>query len=125
MQAIGYYISLPFLYGLSYLPFWLLYVFSDLTFFLVYYIIGYRKKVVHQNLANAFPDRSPAERLTIERQFYRFFCDLIFETVKCLTISERELLRRVEFPEDAAFYETARQQRSIIAVMGHYGNWEM
>ena len=61
MQAIGFYLALPFIYLISLLPFPVLYLFSDLVFVLLYYVIGYRKKVVTQNLCNAFPERSEKE----------------------------------------------------------------
>ena len=60
---------------LARLPFWVLYGISDILFVVTYYIVGYRKKVVKQNLAESFPDKFEAERKSIMRQFYRNFTD--------------------------------------------------
>ncbi|MCB0376778.1 MAG: lipid A biosynthesis acyltransferase, partial [Sinomicrobium sp.] len=61
MNAILYYLSLPFIYLVSLLPFRLLYLLSDLLFVLVFHLIGYRKEVVRNNLRNAFPEKGEEE----------------------------------------------------------------
>lgn len=126
MGAIGFYVILPFLYLISLLPFPLFYLFSDFVYFLLYRVIGYRKKVVFENLKNSFPEKSHAELKSIERKFYRYLCDLFLETLKTLTISKAEALMRCEMNENTKriFRELYDQKRSCILVMGHYGNWE-
>ena len=84
---------------LSRLPLRVLYVISDLLFPLVYYVVRYRRGVVRENLRNSFPDRSEKERRQIERRFYRFFCDYAVETVKMITMSREEMLRRMHFED--------------------------
>lgn len=126
MSAIVYYISLPFIYLLSLLPFPLLYLFSDFIFFLLYHVIGYRKDVVWENLRNSFPDKTDAEIGSIRKAFFRYLCDLFIETFKTLTISKRQMLKHCYFkPESeqllADLYE---KKQSVILVLGHYGNWE-
>ena len=126
MQALIYYICLPFIYLISILPFPLLYLFSDLIFFLVYSVFGYRKKIVLANLRNSFPDKTEEEINTICKDFYSYFCDLFVETAKILTISKEEMLKR--FRMTAATTELMNklyeEKKSCILVMGHYGNWE-
>ncbi|MEO6166950.1 MAG: lysophospholipid acyltransferase family protein [Chitinophagales bacterium] len=126
MQAIGFYLALPFLYLISLLPPWLLYGFSDFVCFLLYNIIGYRKKVVAENLRNSFPEKSIEERNEIMRRFYHYLCDLFLETFRTLTMSKSFALKHVTFDESAMtlFNEYYHQQKSIIVVMGHFGNWE-
>jgi KDO2-lipid IV(A) lauroyltransferase len=126
MQALVYYLSLPFLYLLSLLPFPLFYLFSDLVYFLIYYVFGYRKKVVFENLRNAFPEKSEKEIRQIGKAFYKYLCDLILETFKTLTISEAEAKRRCcVTPQAAAIFEKYyTEKKSVIIVMGHFGNWE-
>ncbi len=126
MQAVSFYIALPFLYLISLLPFWLLYRISDLFFVIIYYVLGYRKKVVMENLRNSFPDKSEKELKKIAFDFYRYLCDLFLETFKTLTISKKQMLAHCKMNEETqklfdSFYV---QQRSIILVMGHFGNWE-
>ena len=113
------------LYLLSLLPYFILYLIADVLFFFIYYIVHYRRKVVQQNLANAFPEKSLAERQVIEKKYFRFLADLIVETVKLYTLSEKETIKRVEVRDGALLQNAAyRQGKSIIAAVGHYGNWE-
>ncbi len=126
MQALIFYLSLPFLYVFSRSPFWILYVISDFLYLIIYYILGYRKTVVTQNLHNAFPNKTENEIKIIRKKFYRFFCDFILETLKNLTISKKTMLRRCKLNEDAIklFDKYYAENKSLIIVMGHYGNWE-
>ncbi len=126
MSAVAYYIALPFIYLLSLLPFRLLYLFSDLVYFLLYCIAGYRKKVVQTNLRNAFPEKSDAEINQISRKYYRYLCDLFLETFKTLTISPSAMLKHCKFNAEAAaiFAQLEKENKSAILVMGHLGNWE-
>ncbi len=125
MKGIAYYISLPFIYLVSLLPFWLLYSLSDFLFVIVYGLVGYRKKVVFSNLRNSFPQKSEEELKRIQRKFYRYFFDLIVETLKTLTISPRQLRKRISLRDPSIFQKYHEQNQSIIIVMGHYGNWEL
>lgn len=121
-----YYILLPFIYLLSWIPFPLFYGVSDLMFVMIYSVFGYRKKVVGQNLRNAFPEKSEKEIRAIMRRFYRSFCDVLLETFKTLTISERSAIKRCQLTPEALqlFNRYADENKSIIIVMGHFGNWE-
>jgi len=113
------------LYLISLLPFWLLYIISDFLYILIYYIVHYRRKVVKENLKNSFPEKSKAELKVIEKQFFRYFADFIVETVKAISISEKELRRRVVLTNPEVMDHYYAQGRSIIAVGGHYCNWEL
>lgn len=126
MGAIGFYIGLPFIYLISIIPFPLFYGVSDFFFVLLYYVIGYRKKVVYQNLKNSFPEKTHEELKTIERKFYRYLCDLFLETFKTLTISKKQAVKRCAFTQQTTdlFNKLNDEKKSCIIVMGHYGNWE-
>lgn len=126
MSIIFYYLLIPVVYFISILPFPLLYLLSDFFFCLLYYVAGYRKKVVRQNLANAFPDKTPAEREQICRDFYRYFCDLFLETFKTLTISKSAMIKHCALTEEsvALFTRLHAEGKSVVLVMGHKGNWE-
>lgn len=126
LSAIIYYLSLPFIYLLSLLPFRFLYFLSDGLFFLLYTVIGYRKKIVQCNLENAFPVKTAQEVLLIRRAFYRYFCDLFLETFKTLTISRSNMLKHCGMSDAAQslFDRLAEENRSFVIVMGHKGNWE-
>ena len=119
------YIGIFFLYLLSLMPFWFLYLVSDLLFLLIYYIIGYRRKVVEQNLANAFPQKSIEERKDIERKFYHHFCDIVVETVKTISISPQQLAKRVTQANPELVNKLLDTDRKLVGVAGHYCNWEL
>lgn len=113
------------LYLLSLLPYFILYLIADVLFVFIYYIVHYRRKVVQQNLANAFPEKSSAERRSIEKKYFRFLADLIVETIKLITLSEKEVIKRVRIENQQMLDNAAFQQgKSIIGAVGHYGNWE-
>lgn len=108
----------------AWLPLWMLYPLSSAVAVLVHRVFGYRVPVVRRNLQNAFPEKTPAERYEIERQFYRNLCDIFVETVKLLHISDRQLRRRVELRNTELIGRLAEGNGSIILFMGHCGNWE-
>ena len=126
IPAIVYYCSLPFIYLVSILPFKVLYLFSDLLNLMVFYLIGYRKKVVMENLRNSFPGKTEQELYAICRKFYKHLCDFFLETLKILTISKKNLLKRCQFTPEAfdVFRQFADNNKSVLLVMGHNGNWE-
>jgi KDO2-lipid IV(A) lauroyltransferase len=126
MKALVFYISLPFLYLPSILPFGIFYGVSDFFYVMLYYVIGYRKKVVLQNLQNAFPNKSRDELKKLEAKFYRYLCDLFLETFKTLTIGKKAMLKRCELDKASLdlFNAYAEKGQSVIIVMGHFGNWE-
>ncbi|MBL4676596.1 MAG: lysophospholipid acyltransferase family protein [Mucilaginibacter sp.] len=118
-------VGIFFLYLISLLPFWLLYGIADVLYFILYRIIGYRVKVVRQNLLNSFPDRSEAERLKIEQLYYHYLADLMVETIKMITVSEAQLRKRMKPTNPEMVEHYFSKGRSIIAAAGHYCNWEM
>jgi KDO2-lipid IV(A) lauroyltransferase len=126
LSGVIYYCSLPFIYLVSALPFKLLYVVSDFLNLILFRIVGYRKKVVMENLRNSFPGKSEEELYRICKKFYHHLCDFFLETIKILTISRKELLKRCQFTPEAfdVFSRFAAQNKSVLLVMGHNGNWE-
>jgi KDO2-lipid IV(A) lauroyltransferase len=125
MQAIIYYISLPFIYLISILPFWLLYRVSDLFYFVIYIVLGYRKDVVVQNLRNSFPEKTDKEIRLITKQFYVFFCDWMVETIKSISISKSEAIKRCHFTNTKILDKYYKENKKLIFVMGHMGSFEL
>ena len=125
MGAIGYYLALPFIYGIALLPFPLLYLLSDGLDLLLYKVIGYRVAVVRENLRKSFPEKTAGELNAIERAFYHWFYDLVLETLKSLTISPRQVQERVSVSGEEILKKYFDERRSVILVMGHWGNWEL
>ncbi|MDX2001857.1 MAG: lipid A biosynthesis acyltransferase [Chitinophagales bacterium] len=125
MKRLAFWATIAFIYPLSLLPFSILYLISDTLFLIVYYLLGYRKKVVSQNLQMAFPDMPIAEREKVAKQFYRNLCDLIMEGIKLTTISKKELQKRIIVSNREVCDQLYHEGRSLITTLGHCGNWEM
>lgn len=109
---------------LSRLPTGFLYIVADAMFILVYYIIGYRKKVVFNNIRNSFPEKADEEVRSISKEFYRRFMEFAVETLKAISISEKELTRRVKFVNVPDVQPYADKHQSILVVASHQFNWE-
>jgi KDO2-lipid IV(A) lauroyltransferase len=125
LKTLPFYLLLPFIYLVALLPFRMMYFISDLTYLIVFSLIGYRRKVVRTNLINSFPERPLKEINRIEKDFYRYFCDLLLETLKTLTITPKQLKKRVKFEDTSPFRKYFDRNQSVIIVMGHMGNWEL
>ncbi len=119
-------------YGLVYSLCWLhailplnvLFVFSDILYYVVYYLVRYRRQITRKNLENAFPHNTHKEIIRKEKQFYQHFCDYFFETIKMLHISDAEMKRRMKFRNNDQLQQWMGDNRSCILMLGHYGNWE-
>jgi KDO2-lipid IV(A) lauroyltransferase len=90
----------------------------------MYHCIKYRKKVVHQNLINSFPNKTKEEISAIERKFYRHLCDYFFETIKILSMSKSEIKRRIEIKNPDELDKYFQNKQSIFLYLSHYANWE-
>lgn len=110
---------------LSYMPFGLIFLFSDLTFFLTYYVVRYRREVVRENLTQAFPSLKESEIKKIEKGFYRHFTDFIFESIKTLSITEKEVLKHTSIKNPELLDQYYQENRNVLVVCGHYNNWEL
>lgn len=124
MKAFFFYLFYGFIWLVSLLPWRLYWLISDLFFILLFYVIRYRRKVVRINLVNAFPNKSEKERIRIERKFFRHLCDYFFETVKQLHMSEKDMQKHCTFKNMEVIDEAYSNGRSVVAYIGHYGNWE-
>ena len=109
---------------ISYLPFPVLYFISDLLYFVAYYIMGYRKKVVRDNLEKCFPNHTAAERKIIEKGFYKNLADIIVESVKLISISESELKKRIRVVNWHLFTDEVKRNNPFIGLTTHQCNWE-
>lgn len=123
MQYFIYLLVYPIIWLISILPFRLLYLFSDIVYFLVYRIVKYRKKTVKENLALALPHLSDEERIIIEKKFYHHMCDVFLEMIKTLNISKNEICKRFVFKNIEVYKELEKQGKSIAIICSHYANY--
>ena len=109
---------------LSYFPLGLLYFYSAIVGFLTYYLVRYRRSVVRANLNTAFPDKSDAEIIKIEKDFYKRFVDFIFESIKAVSISEKTLMKRTAIKNPEFIQDLFDKGKNVIVTCGHINNWE-
>jgi Kdo2-lipid IVA lauroyltransferase/acyltransferase len=118
-----FYILYGILYIISLFPLRVLYLLSDFAYLIIYYIIGYRKEVVMNNLAIAFPQKTTTEHRNIARKFYRNLTDTFIESIKMISIRPKELARRGHCDVDA-LNKLIKEGRNIHIMVGHQFNWE-
>ncbi|MDE6577222.1 MAG: lysophospholipid acyltransferase family protein [Muribaculaceae bacterium] len=106
------------------LPLWILYGIADIVAFLAGRVVGYRRKVIRENLDRCFPEMPLEERRRIERKFYHFLGDYFVETMKLGRMSRKEMMKRMKFENLEEVNEILAKGDSVSAYLGHYCNWE-
>lgn len=124
MARIGFYLFYAFFWVITWLPLPVLYVLSDICYVIVFYIVGYRKKVVLENLKNSFPEKSEAEILKLRKKFYHHLCDLFIEIQKLMHMPMRVMKKRSRFENLEYLQKALDEGRNITAYMSHFANWE-
>lgn len=124
MQFLVYILAYPILWLISILPFRLFYWFSDFVYVIIYRIVGYRRRVVRENLALTLPHLSDAERKVIEKKFYKHMCDMFLEMIKTMSISSEEMEKRFKITNLDLVNEYAKKGKSVILVASHYASYE-
>ena len=122
MNFIFYYF---FIIPISYLPKYFLYFFSNLLYVFLGRVLKYRKKIIHKNLKNSFPEKSENEIFEIRNNFYKHFCDLIVESFSGFSISRKSIEQKITIKNQDLLNEFAVKGQNIILIGGHYNNWEM
>lgn len=124
MQAIAFYFFYPLLWFISILPARLTYLLSDFAFLIVYYVIGYRKKVIIKNLKTAFPEKSEKELNILCKKTTQHFCDSFIEVIMSMSMSHKDMLSRFEYTNLHLINDLRAQNRPIIAMFGHQASYE-
>lgn len=109
---------------LSFLPLRVLYLLADLTYVVLYKIVGYRKMVVRENLKKSFPFKNDDEIHKIEKQYYRHLADLLAEGIYNLRASEKKIVKHYRIVNRELADKYYEEGKSIILMSAHYNNWE-
>jgi Kdo2-lipid IVA lauroyltransferase/acyltransferase len=118
-----YYLVYGLLYIISLLPLRVLYVVSDFVYVVLYYLVGYRRKVVFANLKRAFPEKSQEELKAIAKRFYKNFTDNFIEFIKLISASPEFIARH--FYGDCSLLDSLYQEGKRAQIqLAHNFNWE-
>lgn len=112
------------IYPISMLPLRVIYLFTDFLYLLLIFVFPYRKNVIEGNIKRSFPEKSDQEIRKIRLQFYHHLTDLMAESIKNLSISEKELRKRLTVKNPEVLSDLYEKRQSVLLVSGHYGNWE-
>jgi Kdo2-lipid IVA lauroyltransferase/acyltransferase len=124
IKALAFYGVYPILMGLSYLPLSVLYRISNGLCFLLYTVLGYRKKVVRLNLSKSFPEKSAVEVLSLEKKYFQQLSDYIVETIKSFTISKKHILSKGKLVPNPELWALAKEGKNVVISAGHLSNQE-
>ncbi|MFT6096523.1 MAG: KDO2-lipid IV(A) lauroyltransferase [Nonlabens sp.] len=124
MQAVAFYLIYPILWIISRLPFPIVYLISDFFYFITYYIIGYRKKVIKKNLTTAFPDKSDKEITRLAKKSTQHFCDIFIEMIKSMGMSKKSMKKRFTCSNPEMVNTFAKAKQPIVALFGHQASYE-
>lgn len=123
-KSIGFRLAWGAVTLVSLIPLRILYIISDFLAWLAHSVVGYRRRVVRENLTSSFPEKPEEEIRRIEKGFYRFLADYFFETLKMATMSEATMRCRMRIKGIEQINEAVREGRNVSLVLGHYCNWE-
>lgn len=125
MKFLTFVLVYPIIWLISRLPMRILYILSDVLYSLLFYVFGYRKKVVFENLKLSFPDKSIEELKTIQKKFFRHLTDLLVESIKAFSISEKEVRKRYNYKNLALLEDLKNKGKNVILMGSHHANWEL
>lgn len=124
MKFLAYIFSYCFVWLLHLLPERILYLLSDVLYFLMYHVVGYRKKVVFENLEKSFPEYEKSKIRRIAKKFFHHLSDLMLESAVSHFYSESKALEKITYKNPQLLNELFGKGKQVMAVLGHYGNWE-
>ncbi|NJK95372.1 MAG: lysophospholipid acyltransferase family protein [Bacteroidales bacterium] len=124
MKSLAYYLLYALSFLIAILPLRVLYIISDINYYIIFYIVRYRKETVFTNLKNSFPEKSETEIAQIAKKFYKHLCDLFVETIKQLQFTEEERRMRIKIQNPEILDNLYKEHKLILTAMGHFNNWE-
>lgn len=124
MSKIFSYIGISFLWLIAWLPLRVLYLLSNFIYFLLYHVLSYRKKVICNNLQKSFPEKNEEEINKIAKKYYRHLSDIFVEVIYMLHMSKKDVAKRCKYKNVELIEKYYKENRSVIAILGHYNNWE-
>lgn len=124
MKSLQFHLLYALSYMVALLPLRVLYAISDINYYVIYYIVRYRRSTVFSNLRNSFPEKTKDEITNIAKKYYRHLSDLVTETIKLVHIPEKEIRRRIKLRNPEILQKVYSNQKLVLVALGHYNNWE-
>lgn len=121
---IGYLFFRFLVFVFRFTPFGALYKISDGLSWLFYKVVRYRRDVIMMNLRNSFPEKSNTEIEDICRKSYTNLSDIMLESFKGFSMSEKELKERFKILNPEIVNQETLADGFSIQVTAHYANWE-
>jgi KDO2-lipid IV(A) lauroyltransferase len=119
------YIAFRIFIAIFYLiPFWAIYLISDFLYYVLYYLVKYRRKIVRNNLDIAYPNMPLKEKISLEKKFYRHLADIFMEGIKAINLSDKETIRRYKITTPEAPNIPFGKGSASLFVGSHQNNWE-
>lgn len=105
------------------------YIFAPVVCFIFHRLIGYRRRVIDDNLRRSFPEKSESERAEIRRKFYVVFSEI---AVGYIAMANRNAAYDIfptiedesDDPDRALLLRELTRGHSWIAMTAHFGMWE-
>ncbi len=112
---------------LSLLPWRCISWLSHFCSYLMYSVIGYRRKVVEEHIRLSFPEKSINEQKAIVKEFYYHLAYTFLSSPKLLRLPKEVLKSKHLKVEGIELFTQLQAQgkKHFIILMGHCGNWEL
>jgi KDO2-lipid IV(A) lauroyltransferase len=124
MKDFAYRCFKGLLFTVSRIPIEAGYFFADFIYLILKHLVRYRKRVIESNLRLVFPNKDSRERALIINRYYRHLSELFVEIVYSLYIPKKVLEKRIHFVNPELLNRYYSEGRHVVAVSGHYANWE-
>ena len=92
---------------------------------LVYHLDGFHRRIALANLALALPAKPEEERRAVVRGVFAHFGSVLLELIKVGTLSDREILDRIETEGEDRVRQAHAKGRGVLLFTGHFGYWEI
>ncbi len=98
---------------------------GDALGFFVFSVLGIRRRVVMDNLRQAFPEKSKKELLKIARRTYQNFAKMIFEYMRFPVMKKEDVLSTFSVKGIEHIDWALKNGKGAVMIAGHFGNWEL
>jgi KDO2-lipid IV(A) lauroyltransferase len=98
--------------------------FGYVAYVVVYRILRWRRALSATNIANAFPEKTPAERSLILQQSYRNLGRFLAEALWGWNASAEALAARVRIVNPELIARFTSKGQSVVLLAAHFCNWE-